>query len=107
MHAEGAWLEGDVPFMLRFLVVCDRAVLRYDIGATPTLKVHVTDGSESIDLPDFPEGSCYQHQAAAFLDAVLSQKKFELSLEDGVHAIALVEAERAGLSSPAGQNSSV
>ncbi len=99
VHAEGAWLEGDVPFMLRFLVVCDRAVLRYDIGATPTLKVHVTDGSESIDLPDFPEGSCYQHQAAAFLDAVLSQKVCDLNLEDGVRAIALVEAERASLSS--------
>ena len=28
VHAEGAWLEGDVPFMLRFMVVCERAVLR-------------------------------------------------------------------------------
>ena len=107
VHAEGAWLEGDVPFMLRFMVVCDRAVLRYDIGATPTLTVHVADGSESVNVPDFPEGSCYQHQASAFLDAVLSQKKVELTLEDGVHAIALVEAERAGLSSSAGQNSSI
>ena len=99
VHAEGAWLEGDVPFMLRFMVVCERAILRYDISATPTLKVHATDGSEPVELPDFPEGSCYQHQATAFLDAVLGQSVCELTLEDGVNAIALVEAERSILSS--------
>ena len=99
VHAEGAWLEGDVPFMLRFMVVCERAVLRYDISATPTLSVHPTDGTEPMDLPDFPEGSCYQHQAAAFLDAIQGQEACDLTLEDGVHAISLVEAERAALSS--------
>lgn len=99
VHAEGAWLEGDVPFMLRFLVVCERAVLRYDIRATPTLTLHATDGSGPVDLPDFPEGSCYQHQAAAFLDAVLGQSVSDLTVEDGVHAIALVETERSVLSS--------
>ena len=99
VHAEGAWLEGDVPFTLRFLVVCERAVLRYDISATPTLTVHATDGSGPVDLPDFPEGSCYQHQAAAFLDAILGHNVSDLTLEDGVHAISLVEAERSALSS--------
>jgi hypothetical protein len=79
--------------------VCERAVLRYDISATPTLTVHATDGSGPVDLPDFPEGSCYQHQAAAFLDAVLGQNVSDLTLEDGVHAIALVEAEHSALSS--------
>ena len=54
VHAEGAWLEGDVPFTLRFLVVCERAVLRYDINATPTLSVHATDGSEPMDFPISP-----------------------------------------------------
>jgi predicted dehydrogenase len=98
VHAEGAWLEGDVPFMLRFMVVCARAVLRYDISATPTLSVHPTDGTEPMDLPDFPEGSCYQHQAAAFLDAIQSQEACDLTLEDGVQAMALVEAERSMLS---------
>ena len=52
-----------------------------------------------MDLPDFPEGSCYQHQAAAFLDAIQGQEACDLTLEDGVHAISLVEAERAVLSS--------
>ena len=98
VHAEGAWLEGDVPFMLRFMVVCARAVLRYDISATPTLSVHPIDGTEPMDLPDFPEGSCYQHQAAAFLDAIQGQEACDLTLEDGVQAIALVEAERSLLS---------
>ena len=93
VHAEGAWLEGDVPFTLRFMVVCDQAIVRYDIANTPTLSIHPTDGSAGA-RPDFPEGSCYQHQAAAFLDAVLEGQDHGLSLEDGVRAIALVEAER-------------
>lgn len=98
VHAEGAWLEGDVPFMLRFMVVCERAVLRYDISATPTLIAHATDGSKAVELPDFPEGSCYQHQASAFLDAIHGEEACDLTLEDGVHAIATVEAEREVLS---------
>ena len=61
--------------------------------------MHPTDGTEPMDLPDFPEGSCYQHQAAAFLDAIQGQEACDLTLEDGVHAISLVEAERAALSS--------
>jgi len=96
--AEGGWLPGRVPFEMHFRVSFAKAVAEFRLGAEPALAVYRPSGDpEPIAIPP---GDGYRYQAAHFLDRIEGQRVAPVvTLDDGVQAVRLIDAERASVAS--------
>lgn len=70
--AEGGWMDDpSFPFMMVASIQCERAVIDFRLGREPELLV-VEQGVESPILAgrDYPTGTGYDHEIAAFIAAI-------------------------------------
>lgn len=97
--AEGAWVAApDFPFTMQYRVHFERAVATFDLGDSPVV-VHHADGSR--ETPELPAGAGYAREIAHFLDRIENGDACTpiVTIDDGVAAVRLIEAERESVAS--------
>ncbi len=74
VSAQGGWIDAPgLAFRMRLLIELEHAVADFDLGRTPELQVHLSDGSSAV--PDLEPGTGWEHQIGAILAAIESGEK--------------------------------
>jgi predicted dehydrogenase len=93
--AEGAWLEGDVPFQMTYRIALEDAALDFSFDRQPALTL-LRDGAASpVDVsgPD-----AYEAQARHFLDVIRGEAVARVTLRDAAAVTRLLTREKEALS---------
>ena len=93
--AEGCWdAAAGYPFRMAYRVHFENATAEYDNWHDPPLRVARAGAFEPVDLPP---GTGYDHQVQHFAEAILGRVPLEITVEDAITALQVIEQERAQL----------
>ncbi len=95
--AQGGWLDApSLAFRMRMLVEFENAVADFELGRSPELEVHRSDGTST--APALEPGTGWEHQIGAMLNAVESGTKVApATLEQAAAVTRVLLTERQSL----------